>query len=259
MMSVEGIWAYRSLIRKIAVTDLKIRYKNSALGIVWSLLQPLLMLLVLYIVFNNVFSNAGIKAYPLFLLLGIISWGLFDKATSFSLSSIVNKPSLVKKIYFPREVLVISACCTALMMTLLEFVVFGAFMIIFGAQPTYLIILFPIVLLVEFMLALGISLAIASMNVRYRDIQWIWAVVMQVGFFMTPIMYSFTVFGSSPFVPLLEFNPIGVIMGMLRGVLIYGTLPALNDVAYVAIITIVSLLIGWLIFRKLEPSFAEEV
>jgi lipopolysaccharide transport system permease protein len=129
MAGVREIWEYRGLIKKLAVTDLKVRYKSSVLGILWSLLQPLLTFVVLLIVFTGLMINKSIDNYPLFLLLGIIGWGFFDKATSFSLSSIVGKPQLVKKIYFPREVLVISACLTALMMSLIEFVVFGIFVI----------------------------------------------------------------------------------------------------------------------------------
>ncbi|WP_230742998.1 ABC transporter permease [Methanooceanicella nereidis] len=243
----------------MAVTDLKLRYKNSVLGIVWSLLQPLLMLLVLYIVFSSIFANRSIDHYPLFLLLGIISWGFMDKATNMSLGSIVGKPNLVKKIYFPREVLVISACLTALMMTALEFVVFGAFMIVFGLLPTLTAILFPAVMAVEFIFVLGISLGIASLNVRYRDVQWIWGVVMQAGFFLTPIIYSLSMLQGVPFVELLKYNPMGVIMEMLRGVLIYDALPVAQNVAYIISISLLALAFGWIVFSKLEPKFAEEV
>jgi lipopolysaccharide transport system permease protein len=254
-----NLWEYRSLVKKLAFTDLKIRYKNSVLGLVWSLLQPLFMFLVLYLVFTSVFKNNSIENYPLFLLMGIISWGFFDKATGFSLNSIVGKPSLIKKIYFPREVLVISSCLTALMMSCIELVVFGAFMLAFGVLPAITILLLPVVLFIEFLFTLGISLAIASLNVRYRDIQWIWGVVMQAGFFATPIMYSMSLFEGSTLAGILGMNPIGLIIEMMRDVTIYRRVPALADGAYIIIATLALLAIGYAIFRYMEPVFAEEV
>jgi ABC-type polysaccharide/polyol phosphate export systems, permease component len=256
-----SIWNYRSLIIKIAVTDLKIRYKNSVLGFLWSLLQPMLMLLVLYIVFTNLMVNMdkSLDPYPLFLLLGIVSWGFLDKATGFSLNSIVGKPSLIKKIYFPREVLVISACLTALMMTCIEFIVFALFMIAYGVVPTAVTLLFPLVMLIEFMLVLGISLTIASLNVKFRDIQWIWGVIMQAGFFATPIMYSLSIYQNSGYLNVLVYNPMGIIIEMFRNTLIYHQWPAMPELVFTGVVALALLAIGFFVFKHLEPSFAEEV
>ena len=266
-----GLWEYRGLIKKLAVTDLKVRYKNSVLGIFWSLLQPLLTFIVLLIVFTGLMINKSIDNYPLFLLLGIIGWGFFDKATSFSLVSIVGKPQLVKKIYFPREVLVISACLTALMMSLIEFVVFGIFVLGFDLLhhflgygtafifPTWLLLLFPVILLIEFVLALGVALAISSLNVIWRDIQWAWPVVMQAGFFLTPVMYSMDTLKGIPQSWILKFNPMADILDSLRYVLINRYAPLANDLAYTAMIAILMIVVGWLIFSRLEPRFGEEV
>jgi lipopolysaccharide transport system permease protein len=254
-----SIWNYRGLIKKLAVTDLKVRYKNSALGLFWSLLQPLLMYLVLYVVFTSLMSGSTIEHYPLYLFLGIITWGFFDKATGFSLNSIVGKPSLIKKIYFPREVLVISACLTALMMSCMEFAVFAIFMLAFGVLPTAVALLFPLVLLIEFVFALGIALAIASLNVRFRDVQWMWAVVMQAGFFATPIMYSVSIFQNSTHLKLLAYNPMGLIIDMMRNMLIYQQWPATTGLIFTGAVAALCLALGSLVFRKLEPSFAEEV
>jgi lipopolysaccharide transport system permease protein len=254
-----SIWDYRGLIKKIAITDLKVRYKNSVLGILWSLLQPLMTFLVLLIVFTGLMLNRSIQNYPLYLLLGIIGWNFFDKATGFSLASIVGKPQLVKKIYFPREVLVFSACLTALMMSLIEFALFGVFMLAAGVLPTWAIVLFPAVLLVEFVFALGVGLAISALNVTLRDIQWIWPVVMQAGFFLTPIMYSLETLKGIPFAWALAYNPMGNILDALRCVLIGRPAPLLTDLAYAALAAVAVLAVGWIIFSKLEPRFGEEV
>jgi lipopolysaccharide transport system permease protein len=257
--NMTSLWDYRGLIKKIAVTDLKVRYKNSILGILWSLLQPLMTFIVLLIVFTGLMLNRSIENYPLFLLLGIIGWNFFDRATGFSLVSIVTKPQLVKKIYFPREVLVFSACLTALMMSLIEFALFGVFMIVAGVLPTWAIVLFPAVLLIEFVFALGVGLAISALNVTLRDIQWIWPVIMQAGFFLTPIMYSLDTLKGVPFAWALAYNPMGNILDGFRYVLIGRPTPLLNGLAYAALIALAMLAIGWLIFSKLEPRFGEEV
>jgi lipopolysaccharide transport system permease protein len=273
-MFMTNLWEYRGLIKKIAITDLKIRYKSSILGFFWSLLQPLLIFLVLYIVFSSIFvtnsntagdgnANSGISGYPLFLLLGIVMWGFFDKATAFGLQSIVGKPNLVKKIFFPREVLVISACLTALMMTSLELVVFGVFMLAFtlfsSFMPGWNVLLIPVVLAIEFLFTLGIALAISSLNVRYRDVQYIWAVVIQAGFFLTPVMYSLSILRNDLYVNLLSLNPMAVFLGMARDTLIYNRTPQAGEVIAVFAVSVVILFAGWLIFRKFEPTFAEEV
>jgi lipopolysaccharide transport system permease protein len=226
---------------------------------------------VLLIVFTGLMINKSIENYPLFLLLGIIGWGFFDKATSFSLGSIVGKPQLVKKIYFPREVLVISACLTALMMSLIEFIVFGIFLLglnllyylsIYGSNyifPNWAILIFPVILIIEFFLTLGVSMVISSLNVIWRDVQWIWPVVMQAGFFLTPIMYSMDILKGVPMAWVLQFNPMTAILNSMRFSLINTPASLTGDMVYATLIALILLAAGWLIFYKLEPRFGEEV
>ena len=155
--------------------------------------------------------------------------------------------------------LVISACLTALMMSLIEFIVFGAFMLASGMLPPWTIILFPIVLGVEFILALGVSLIISSLNVIWRDVQWIWPVVMQAGFFLTPVMYSMDTFKGIPESWVLKYNPMGAVLDSLRYILMSRPAPILTDLGYAGILAIVIITAGWRIFNKLEPRFGEEV
>jgi lipopolysaccharide transport system permease protein len=250
-------WNYRHLIKKIAISDLKLRYKNSILGFFWSLLEPLLMLIVLYVVFSYL-MRIEVEHYQLFLLLGIISWELLDKGTTFSMNSIIGKPSLVKKVYFPREILVISACVTALLMVLLELVVFAAFMIAFRVFPTPSIIAFPIIFFAQFLLVIGLSLGLASLNVYYRDVQYIWAVILRAGFFATPILYPVTFYPEKYF-DIFMLNPMARIIDTLRNSIIYHAFPSAIDTFFIVASAVIILVIGYLIFIKLEPRFAEEV
>lgn len=251
------LWGYRSLIAKLAWSDFKLRYKNSVLGFFWTLLEPLLMLLVLYVVFSNL-MRIQVEHYQLFLLLGIITWNFLDRGTSMGIIGIISKPSLVQKVYFPRDVLIISACITAIMMTLLELVVFAVFMVVFRVVPTATIVYFPLIFVFLFVMVLGLSLALSALNVYFRDVQFIWRVILQAGFFATPVLYPASIFPVSlKWVVLL--NPMARIISMLRDCTLYKTAPVAGDVVYVVVSVVVVLLLGYLIFDRLEPKFAEEI
>ena len=252
-----NILNYRHLIRKIAISDFKLRYKNSVLGFFWSLLEPLLMLIVLYVVFTNL-MRMEVEHYQLFLLLGIVSWDFFAKGTGMSLNCILGKPGLVKHVYFPREVLVISSCVTALMIALLEFLVFAIFMIIFGVIPGLTVIYFPLILFIEFILILGLSFGLSVLNVYYRDVQYMWAVILQAGFFAAPIIYPMSILPPKV-ASLIMLNPMTRIIGMFRDSLIYNTQLNIADVTYASVFALILLIIGYLIFRRREPRLAEEM
>ncbi len=251
------LWKYRNLIKKIAINDLKLRYKNSILGFFWSLLEPLLMLIVLYVIFSYL-MKFDVEYYQLYLLLGIISWELLDKGTGFAITSICGKPNLVKKVYFPREILIISACITALLMVLLELVVFVMFMVIYRVVPGIYIIAFPLILFAEFILVLGLSLGLASLNVYYRDVQHIWAVILRAGFFAAPIIFPLSIIPENR-VWIFMLNPMTRIIITMRDSLIYHAFPSFANLAFILTSSLIALVSGYLIFIKLEPKFAEEI
>lgn len=254
---LKTLWSYRELILRLAWSDFKLRYKNSALGFLWSLLDPLLMLLVLYAVFTNL-MRIQIEHYQLFLLLGIILWNLLDRGTSQSIWGIIGKPSLIQKVYFPRDILVISTCIMSLMMTAFEFVVFMIFMAYFRVIPSMTIAYFPIVLACEFVVVWGLSMALAALNVYFRDVQFIWRVIVQIGFFATPIIYPITIFPENVR-PIVMINPIAQIVTIMRDCILYRNAPESLSLAYVAISSLFVLLIGYAIFDRLEPRFAEAI
>jgi lipopolysaccharide transport system permease protein len=255
MLIINNIWNYRHLTFKLAISDFKLRYKNSVLGFLWSLAEPLLMLTVLYFIFTNL-MRVNVEHYQLFLLMGIISWNMLSRGTTMSLNSIIGRAGLVQKVYFPREVLVISSCITAFLMTLFEFAVFGAFMLAFKVTPGITIVYGPLVLLVEFVLILGLSLGLAALNVYYRDVQYIWAVFLQAGFFAAPIIYPISIIPLN-YVWIIRLNPMTRIIDMLRESVIYSTSPVLMDGVFITAAALVILAAGYAIFMKLEPGFAE--
>jgi lipopolysaccharide transport system permease protein len=181
------------------------------------MLNPLLMMLVLYFVFNNVFKNNQ-EHFALYLLIGITTWRFFAMGTSVAMSSIVGKASLVTKIFIPREILTLSTVLSALVSSLLEFLVLIPLLVIFGVIPSLTIILFPLLHILFFPIVYGISLALASLYVYYRDMNQIWDVVIQIGFFLSPIVYPLSLIPENyRFYYML--NPITRLIEMYRGVL----------------------------------------
>ena len=227
------------------------------LGYFWSLLEPLLMLTVLYVVFTNL-MKVQVQYYQLFLLLGIIMWNFFVKATNFGLNAIVGKPSLVQKVYFPRDILVLPGCTTAMLQSLFESLVFILFMVFFWIPLSWNILYLPLILIVYFILALGAALALAALNVYYRDVQFIWTVILQAGFFVTPILYQLSIFPPQ-LQEILRLNPIAQMIITARDSVLYSTPPSLVSLGYAVIASLILLAMGYVIFFKMEPRFAEEM
>ncbi len=250
-------YEYRHLIWILAWVEFRQRYKNSVLGYLWSLLEPLLMLSILYLVFSNLMKYP-VEHYPLFLLMGIILWSFFTRATTASLSCIRFKPSLIKKVYFPRDILVIANCTTAFLMSLFESVVFVVFMAIFRIPLSLNVLYLPVIIFLFYLLVLGVSLALAPLNVFYQDMQYIWALVLQVGFFATPVIYPLSVFPQD-LKQLLSYNPLAQIIFLARDTTLYAKAPGADQFAFVVVSSVILLAAGYTIFFRLEPRLAEEL
>lgn len=251
------IWNRRSLIILLSFNDVKLRYRNSVLGFFWTFLEPLLMLSVLYLVFTNLMKNQ-IEDYPLYLLLGLIIWYMFLRATSFGLSSLISKADIIQKIYFRREIVVISSCLTAFMMMVFEFIAFGVFMVAFAFTPPITIVFLSLVLVDLFLLSVGVSLILSVFNIYFRDIQFIWQVVMQAGFFITPIFYTLDMFPEG-IRWILKLNPLVHILDMSRGFVLHGTLPSIHSTIYVVGFTIGVLIVGLAVFRYKGKRIVEQL
>jgi lipopolysaccharide transport system permease protein len=248
---------YRELIKILTISELKVKYQSSVLGFAWSLLNPLLMMLVLYLVFSNVFK-AGQDQFALYLLIGIVSWRFLANWSSASMGAIVGKSSLVTKIYIPRQVLVISNVLSCFISSILEFLVLVPLLIILGAGLSYYILLFPAIHLIHFMIVYGISLILASLYVYYRDLNQIWEVLIQIGFFLSPIVYPLATVPPE-YLKYYMLNPITALIQMYRDVLLYHRLPSLESTALTVAAGLILMAAGSLIFKRLERRFAEEI
>lgn len=256
---------YFDLIREIGITDFKAKYNNSVLGYFWSLGKPLLLFLILYIVFYKFLKfGGGIPNFPVYLLVGIVFWSFFAETTSTAMHSVVSKGGLIRKVYFPREIIVISASLTSLLTFLLNIVVvFGFIFVLQIPLHANSILLLPLVIEL-YIFSLGVSFVLSAMFVKYRDVGHIWEVALQGLFYATPVIYVLSAIPPQ-FQGWLMLSPVAQIIQDARYVLVsektvvaYQVLP--NGLWLIPYLIVVSLFtIGIIYFRSAAASFAENV
>ena len=208
------------LLKQLVKTDFKLRYQNSVLGYLWSLLRPLALFAILYVIFVKFLKvGSGIPHYPIYLLLGIVLWNFFAEVTTSSVGAIVSKGDIMRKINFPRYVIVLSGSFSALINLFLNLIVVGVFMIIAGVTLRPVAILAPLLIVELFVFSLAIAFFLSAAFVRFRDISYIWEVIMQGAFYATPILYPISLIPVNA-AKILLLNPVAQIIQDLRFVLI---------------------------------------
>jgi lipopolysaccharide transport system permease protein len=250
------MWQYRELIRTLTVVDLKNRYQNTALGFFWSLLSPFLLAMVLYFIFSHLFGSE--ENFAINLLVGIMAWRFFATGTLASLGAIVGKPSLVTKVYIPRQILVLSNVLANLISSLLEFIVLLPIIFVLLGHLPATVLLFPVIHLVYFWFLFGAGLLLSALFVYFRDLNQIWDVLITVLFFCSPIIYPLSIIPDY-LMPYYLLNPITLFIGMYRNVMVAGDLPSLYSVLVVIGFGIAAYLVGSFVFSKLQRRFAEEI
>lgn len=263
------LFSYRELIYNLVVRELKARYKNSILGFVWSLLNPLGMMVVFTIIFGVLLPNTQIDKYPIFLLCGLLPWNYFSASVMGSLNSIVDNANLVKKVYFPREVLPVSSVIAQLVNFLLAFIVLFAALLVFRANfSPWLVPLLPVVLLIQTCFTLGIAFFLSTLNVFYRDTAIVMDVVMLAWFFLTPVFYSVELIPQTTAVLGMELdvrrlyyilNPMASIINMYRDLLYWGYRTDPDFFLRTAVTAVAMLIFGYWFFTRYSSRFGEEV
>lgn len=257
----------RALIVELVRTDFKLRYQNSVLGYAWSLLRPLLLFCILYIVFVK-FLKLGteIPHFPVYLLLGIVLWNFFAETTSQSLGSIVGRGDLIRKIRIPRWIIVLSSSFSALINLFLNLGVVLIFMIINHVDPMRSALLFPLILLQIYLLSIGLSLFLAATFVKYRDMSYIWEVILQALFYLTPIIYPLSQIPKLSYQQVLMMNPMSTGIQDARYALISHQTIIPETVfgnSWMRLmpygLTLIALIMGILVFRKEAKYFAENL
>lgn len=252
-----GAWdsRYWHLIVQFAVKDFKIRYSNTVLGYVWSVLNPLVFTLAYYVVFS-VFIRFEIINYPGYLLLGIVLWNFFSEGTSHGATSLLARGGIVTKIPMRRELVVYAAVLNAMITFVINLAVLALVLWATGSPIRSSILMFPIAVLDVVMLTLGVSLLLAPLHVRYHDVGHLWVVLLQLGFWLTPIVYVDTM------VPerwrwLVDLNPMARVLSHARESLIWGTWTSPSIVFGTTAFAGLVLLAGWLVFQRQQRRIVE--
>jgi ABC-2 type transport system permease protein len=199
----------RALVAELVRTDFKLRYQGSFLGYAWSLLRPLLIFVILYVVFVKFLKlGNGVPHYPVYLLLGIVMWNFFFELTMQGLGSVVGRGDLIRKIRIPRWIIILSSSFAALINFSLNLVVIIVFMIINHVDVTKSVLWLPLIFAEVYILALGVSFFLSAAFVKFRDISYIWEVCLQAGFYLTPVLYPLSRITNLTFQKLILLSPL---------------------------------------------------
>lgn len=257
----------RALLAELVRTDFKLRYQGSVLGYAWSLLKPLLMFAILYIVFAKFLKiGSDLPHYPIYLLFGVVLWNFFSEMTTQSVSSIVGRGDLIRKIRIPRWMIVFSSSISALINLGLNLVVVVLFVVLNKVDITHTVLWLPLNIVEIYVFALGASLILATAFVKFRDISYIWDVFIQAGFYLTPIFYPLSLITKELFQKLLLMNPMGqAIQDARYNAITHETITTntlFHGGPYMYIpyaIVMITLVLGVFYFKKESKFFAENI
>lgn len=256
MKHLKELYDYREMIFSLVKKDLRGRYKGSVLGFLWTFINPLLQLMVFTLVFS-VIMKAGYDQYYLFLFVALVPWMFFASSVQDGSTAIIREKDMVKKIYFPREVMPISTVTSGFVNMLLTFIVIFIVLILSGKgiNPVAVLCL-PFVMIVEYILCLGIAMIVAALTVYFRDLQYILGIFTMALQYMTPVMYGSEMVPDWA-MPIFQANPMTPIIEMYRQILYYKTVPEMASLLYVLVLGIAFIALGFFCFNKLQKGFAE--
>jgi ABC-2 type transport system permease protein len=257
----------RALLAELVRTDFKLRYQGSVLGYAWTLLRPLLLFLIMYVVFVKFLKlGEGVPHYPVYLLVGIVIWNFFQEMTTRSTTVIVERGDLIRKVRIPRWIIILSASISALINFLLNLIVVLVFLFINHVDLLATSLWVPLILVEVYLFSLGVSLFLATAYVKYRDVSYIWEVILQAAFYLTPILYPLTLITSETLQKIILLNPIAqAIQDARYAVITHQTITIYQvfDGGWYMflpfIITILLVVGGIFYFRKQSKYFAEEI
>jgi lipopolysaccharide transport system permease protein len=258
-LQLKELWAYRELLYFMIWRDVKVRYKQTALGAAWAIIQPVFTMIVFSLFFGRLgkIPSDGIP-YPIFCYAALVPWTFFSQGLSQASNSLVGSGNLIKKVYFPRLSLPISAVTCGLIDFALAFIVLLGMMLYYGILPTVNVIWLPLLILLTLITSLGVSLWLSALNVQFRDVRHALPFLTQLWLFATPIAYPSSLL-SEPWRTLYSINPMAGVVEGFRWALL-GTETAPGPMMIVSTLTALALLVsGTFYFRRLEKTFADVV
>lgn len=244
---------YRYLLYDLVSRDIKTKYRRSVLGILWSVLNPLLMMLVLTAIFSNIFKFQ-IEDFPIYYLTGYILFNFVSESTNFAMTSIIYSAGLIKKVYIPKILFPLEKCLFSLVNLCFSLIAAVIVFVILGVDPHWTLLMFPLPLIYLFIFNLGVSLILATMNTFFRDVGYLYGVFITVWMYLTPIIYPITILPGW-MQSIVRINPLTHFVEYFRNVTIYGTLPTLGENLICLAYSLTFLVIGLLVFQKKQNKF----
>jgi lipopolysaccharide transport system permease protein len=255
------IWRHRFALRNLVMKDFRVRYRNMSLGVVWSILNPLVMLGVLVFVFTFIFpQNESQPVFPVFVLLGLVCFNFLSLCINTSTTCIVDHASLVKKVIFPRQVLPLAVVLSQSIHVLIQLGLTFVFILIFGVPISLTYLWIPVILLIELIFVIGAGMAFSALNVFFRDVRYLVESVLAVMFWLSPVFYSLsTVRSNSPkwLYGVYLMNPLAGFIDGMRQAVLNSANPDPISLAVAFGVSVITLIIGLYIFNRMEKVFAD--
>ncbi len=256
--TLKELYQYREMIYSLVQKELRGKYKGSVLGFLWSLLIPLFQLVIYTIVFS-VFMNSPIEKFYIFLFVALVPWLFFNSCISSGATSIIQQKNLVEKIYFPRMVLPIAYTISYFINMLLSFIIVFAAILVSGIGIRFGVLWYlPIIMLIEFIMGIGGALLFSALTVYFRDLEYILNIITMAWMYMTPILYSLEQIPEA-IRSWLFLNPMTAVIVAYRDILYYQQAPDMKTLLYAIVWGVVTLVVGWIAFQKLQKNFVEEL
>ena len=250
---IQNFLKFRPLLEELVSRDVKIKYRRSVLGVLWTLLNPLLMMTVLSVVFSNLFKF-DIENFPLYLLSGQVVFNFFNDATTNAMSAIIGNASLIKKVYVPKYMFVLSRVFSSFINLLASCAALFVVMIVMRAELHWCLLFFPIPVLLLVLLALGVGLILSAIAVKFRDVMHLYSVLMTVLLYLSPVIYPITILPDW-LRGLVLLNPLTNIITMFRDAVLYNAMFDSQSVIIAVVETFSCLMIGIYVFHKNQDDF----
>lgn len=254
---IKELYKYREFLKTSILKEFRGKYKKSFLGVLWSFINPLLQLLIYTLVFSFI-MRSGIKHYSVFLVVALIPWNFFSTTLTQSASTIVANGAIVKKVYFPREIMPISIVTSNLINFLISCIIVLGALIISGVGLSWYILLVPIIVFIQYILSLGLAFILSSITVYIRDLEYFINVLIMLWFYLNPIVYSADIIPEN-FRTIFNLNPMLHIINAYRDLLYYHRMPDFKGLGILFVICVAIFYLGYFIFKKMEKRFAEEL
>lgn len=257
MKLLKDLYNYRELLKTNITKDIGGKYKNSVLGILWSFVNPLLQIMVYAFVFQ-IILRSNIENYAVYLCCGLIPWQYFSSVVLRGAATMIDNGNIIKKVYFPREILPISLVTSEGVNFLISSLIIVGFVIFSGIGLSPFIIWYIPIVIIQYIVSIGISFIVSSITVYFRDLTHILGIIMQLMFYATPIVYAMDAVPSA-FKWIVQINPMAYLIEAYRSIFYMQTTPSLRGLSIALVMGLVLVIVGFFIFKKLEKGFAEEL